>query len=198
MPPLSIKNLSLEFLGRYETDCAVEGVSFDLEAGEMLGLVGASDPGKSTNARMAEGLQSPDSGALHFDAIEPGHQSRSRHAAERAAANGASRPLLGAERTREGRPQHRAELIRLHRLAPRIRPVSVGRWSAATDTGSPVGCASAARLRDLAWRPRLRLLGGPTSALSIPAQAQLLDLPGNLPDEPGLTMLFIGCDLSAI
>ncbi len=48
MSLLSIKNLSIEFPGRYETDFAVEDVSFDLEPGEILGLVGESGAGKST------------------------------------------------------------------------------------------------------------------------------------------------------
>jgi peptide/nickel transport system ATP-binding protein len=59
MPLLSIKNLSIEFPGRYETDYAVEGVSFDLEPGEILGLVGESGAGKSTIGNGVVQLLSP-------------------------------------------------------------------------------------------------------------------------------------------
>jgi peptide/nickel transport system ATP-binding protein len=59
MPLLKIKNLSIEFPGRYDTDYAVEDVSFDLEPGEILGLVGESGAGKSTIGNGVVQLLSP-------------------------------------------------------------------------------------------------------------------------------------------
>jgi peptide/nickel transport system ATP-binding protein len=48
MPLLTIKNLCIEFPGRGKTERAANNVSFELNAGEILGLVGESGAGKST------------------------------------------------------------------------------------------------------------------------------------------------------
>ena len=48
MPLLEIKNLRIEFPSRHDIAVAVDDVSFSLEAGEILGLVGESGAGKST------------------------------------------------------------------------------------------------------------------------------------------------------
>ena len=48
MPLLTIKNLCIEFPGREKIERAANNVSFELNAGEILGLVGESGAGKST------------------------------------------------------------------------------------------------------------------------------------------------------
>ena len=50
---------------RYGDVVAVDGVSIDVEAGEILGLLGPNGAGKTTTVEMLEGLRAPDTGAVH-------------------------------------------------------------------------------------------------------------------------------------
>ncbi|WP_449478919.1 ATP-binding cassette domain-containing protein [Streptomyces abikoensis] len=59
-PALSVRDLTVSFTGRGGTETpAVEGLSFSLAPGEVLGLVGESGSGKSTVALAAMGLHDP-------------------------------------------------------------------------------------------------------------------------------------------
>lgn len=61
-PVLSVRGISK----RYGGVLAVEGVSFDIRAGEVLTLLGRSGCGKSTTLRVVAGLERPDSGSVHL------------------------------------------------------------------------------------------------------------------------------------
>jgi peptide/nickel transport system ATP-binding protein len=59
MPLLSVRNLSIRIDGRQDAETIVDDVSFDVEAGEMLGVVGESGAGKSLTGMAILGLLDP-------------------------------------------------------------------------------------------------------------------------------------------
>ncbi len=73
---LEVKNLKKYFqvkkgiMGKSYSVAAVDDISFDLEKGKTLGLVGESGCGKSTTARMILRLLSPTSGKVYFEEID--------------------------------------------------------------------------------------------------------------------------------
>ena len=69
---LEVNNLSKNFAGTgRETEfAAVDGISFTLDAGECLGLIGESGCGKSTTARLITGLVQADAGSVLLEGEE--------------------------------------------------------------------------------------------------------------------------------
>jgi lipopolysaccharide export system ATP-binding protein len=67
LPLLYCENLVKTYPGGKK---AVQGVSFDVEAGEIVGLLGPNGAGKSTTFRMASGLTSPTSGKVFFKGVD--------------------------------------------------------------------------------------------------------------------------------
>ena len=66
MSLLQIDQLSKRYGGRQ----VVSGVSMTIEAGEIVGLLGANGAGKSTTFRMSVGIVKPDSGSISFEGTE--------------------------------------------------------------------------------------------------------------------------------
>ena len=64
--PLSIRGLTC----RFGTNPAVDDLSLDIPAGQMVGIIGRSGAGKSTLLRMINRLQAPTSGSIHFGAAD--------------------------------------------------------------------------------------------------------------------------------
>lgn len=193
---------------------AVDGVSFTLDAGRTLGLVGESGCGKTTTARSMLNLVPADAGEVRLDGVD-------------------IRPILsGTERDAMLRVRRRAQYVfqdpylslnprwtvnetlreplRVHfpqdsahwadRVATLLATVGLdprhGRRYPHEFSGGQrqrVGIA-----RALAVQPQLTLLDEPVSSLDISVRAQILNLLAELQERLGVAYLYISHDLSSV
>ena len=189
---------------------AVDGVSFTLERGESLGLVGESGCGKSTTARTVLGLQRATSGSVRFDGVEltrldhralQPYRRRMQMIFQDPYASLDPRQTVGSILTeplkihRLGKPRER-KLRALALLdAVGLNPRHVNRYPHEFSGGQRqrIGIA-----RALALEPDLILCDEPVSALDVSIQAQVVNLLGELQERFGLAYLFIAHDLAVV
>jgi peptide/nickel transport system ATP-binding protein len=189
---------------------AVDGVSFVVQRGETLGVVGESGCGKSTMARCVARLLDPTGGKVLFDGTDITNLSRSEMRPVRremmmvfqdpyASLNARKRvgfivgePLevhgIGNDRERKRRVQDLLEVVGLN-------PEHYNRFPHEFSGGQRqrIGVA-----RALAANPKLIICDEPVSALDVSVQAQILNLLKDLQKEFGLTYLFIAHDLNVV
>lgn len=185
---------------------AVDGVSFEVAAGETLGIVGESGCGKSTLARLLVGLIAVDEGKINFEGDELGrdisHQALQRGAQMVFQDSYASlNPRLTiAESIAFGPkvqwlddPQGRAlRLMEKVGLEP-------SRFAARYPHELSGGQRQRVNIaRALAMSPRVVVLDEAVSALDKSVEAQVLNLLSDLRDEFGLTYIFISHDLNVV
>ncbi|MGW0595323.1 dipeptide ABC transporter ATP-binding protein [Streptosporangium sp. NPDC002607] len=188
---------------------AVRDVSFQLRAGETLGLVGESGSGKTTAARIALGLLEPDEGVVRLGG-EPwsGVPERDRRTRRRRIQAIYQDPLGSFDpRYPVGRIVGEAvALTGARRRERRDRVVElldqVG-LPAATAGRHPLELSGGQRqrvaiARALAPSPEVIVCDEPVSALDVSIQAQILDLLATLQRDLAVAMLFISHDLGVI
>lgn len=189
---------------------AVDGVSFSIEKGRTLGLVGESGCGKSTTGRTILRLIEPTSGQVLFDGRDVAQLSRwelrklrknmqiifqdpfSSINPRKTVAQTISQPLaLHKICGKQEREEAVLEIMNVVGLAPRL----LNSYPHELDGGrrQRVGIA-----RALAMNPKFVVCDEPVSALDVSIQAQILNLMKELQEKHGLTYLFITHDLSVV
>ncbi|HJV59927.1 MAG TPA: oligopeptide/dipeptide ABC transporter ATP-binding protein [Albitalea sp.] len=191
---------------------AVDGVSFAINAGRTLALVGESGCGKSTVARLLVGLYKPTSGSVHVDGEDiartlagPGAAGLRRRMQmifqdPYASLNPrwtvrdiVAEPLV-EHGLLDGTAQRRA------RVAELLQSVGL---SASDMEKFPHQFSGGQRqrisiARALATQPEFLVCDEPTSALDVSVQAQVLNIMKDLQRERGLTYLFISHNLAVV
>jgi peptide/nickel transport system ATP-binding protein len=212
-PVVEARDLRIVYPGRFRKPdfTAVDGVSFSIRPGEVLGLVGESGSGKTTIGRAIAGLTRVSDGSLRVLGTEMnGFKERAfRPVRERigfvfqdpassfnpllSIAEAVAEPLVVHERAKDPR----AARPRVDELLEAVQlPRAFGDRYPHELSGGQRQRASLARA--LALQPELLIADEPTSALDVSVQARVLELFDELQRELGFAALFISHDLAVV
>ena len=189
---------------------AVDGVSFHIDAGEVVALVGESGCGKTSLARAIAGLIKPSKGHVLLDGVEVTGFPAHLPALARAAVQMVFQDPFESLNPRKTVLATLSQPLRLHRIvaadAMREEAVRLLRLTGLPEDAleryphefsggqrQRIGIA-----RAIAPRPRLLIADEAVSALDISIRAQLLTLLAELKRELALSMLFITHDLGVV
>ncbi len=210
-PLLSVRDLTVAFGHGAHLVSAVDAVSFDIAAGETLGLVGESGCGKSTTGRALMRIVTPTAGTVELDGVDITHQRGRalRHTRTRMQMifQDPISSLNPRRRVRDivaepldcwhlSRGPERDTIINDLLVKVGIDPLLYGsRYPRSLSGGQ---CQRISIARSLAMRPQLLICDEMVSALDVSVQAQILNLLEDLKVEYGLTLLFIAHDLAVV
>ena len=191
---------------------AVDGVSFEINRGETLSLVGESGCGKSTVARLICGLYAPTRGSVIFDDVDLASiRDRSRMLTMRRRFQMIFQDPYASLNPRWRVHDIVAEPIRSHKLIGDRASIAKRVGELLTDVGLspqdgekyPHEFSGGQRqrisiARALSSNPEFLVCDEPTSALDVSVQAQILNLMKDLQRQHGLTYLFISHNLAVV
>jgi oligopeptide/dipeptide ABC transporter ATP-binding protein len=189
---------------------AVDGVSFVVEAGKTLALVGESGCGKSTVSRLVLRLIEADAGHISFEGRDLGSLYAGALRAFRRDAQIIFQDPYGSLNPRMTVSQILTEPLALHDLVPSPRrrerveellrlvglePRFARRYPHEFSGGQRQRIAIA---RALAVEPKLIICDEPVSALDVSIRSQILNLLRDLQDRLGLAYIFVSHDLAVV
>ncbi len=217
MALLEIENLSVEFPSHKATMHAVDGVSFSIEAGEVLGIVGESGSGKSVTMMALMGLVGYP-GVVKADGMRfDGHDLLHLPERERRKMTGKDLAMIFQDPTTSLNPCFTvgfqlAETLKLHmgmtRAQARKRSIEL-----LEQVGIPApesrldlyphqfsgGMAQRVMIAmAIACNPKLLIADEPTTALDVTIQAQILDLLRTLQKERGMALVLITHNMGVV
>jgi len=201
---ISVKDLSVTFHIGSRTLRAVQGISFEVAAGETFGIVGESGSGKSTVLKAIAGLVPSTSSSLEVNG-RPAAQRRSR--AERRLLQFVFQDPYASLHPRQTVGDILREPLLIHHVGDiddKVRtaladvgllPMHRFRFPHQLSGGQRQRVAIA---RALILKPPILLLDEPTSALDVSVQAEILNLLAKLRQSYSLTSILVSHDLAVV
>ncbi len=203
-------NIKRGMFGEPATVKALAGVSFQLEAGRTLAVVGESGCGKSTLARLVTMIEPPTSGELLLEGQPVARAGKQELKTLRQGVQIVFQDPYGSLNPRRKvsaiigeplvintklSPAERADKVRAMMAKVGLRPEHFDRYPHMFSGGQRQRIAIA---RSLVLNPKLVVADEPVSALDVSVQAQVLNLLMDLQEEFKLAYLFISHDLSVV
>ena len=189
---------------------AVDDVSFTLEKGKTIGVVGESGCGKTTLGRTILKLYEPDGGKIFFEGQELTHLKKKKMRAFRTDMQLVFQDPYSSLPPRMTVGSLIEEGVRVHKVVPKeqvhdyvmdimkkcgLQPQYYDRYPHEFSGGQRQRICIA---RALAVKPKLVICDEPVSALDVSIQAQIINLLKELQNDMGLTYVFISHDLSVV
>ncbi len=189
---------------------AVEDVSFNIKAGEVVGLVGESGSGKTTTGRTLLRLIEPTAGEIRFKGVDIARLPRRQLRPYRKEMQIIFQDPFASLNPRMTAGEIIGAALRIHRLAE-----GKARTERVVDLLERVGLSAGHMrryphefsggqrqrigiARALAVNPQFIVADEPVSALDVSIQAQVINLLQDLKEELGLALLFIAHDLAVV
>ncbi len=215
-PLLSVRDLSIAydaprpFSIRPHKVTVVQGVSFDIRAGETLGLVGESGSGKSTTGRAILRLLDAAAGSIMFDGVDITTLGRRTPLWYRRAVQAVFQDPSMSLNPRQPASFAVTAALRRHGVTDRaerrrraveafdqvgLLPSHLERYPSELSGGQQQRVAIA---RALALKPRLVVCDEAVSALDLSTRSQIIELLSELQADTGVSYLFIAHDLGLV